>query len=155
MNLDETERKISFIVQQQAQFNADMMKLRESQAQTDQVVARLAYVTLEGFKDVNAKIDALVDSQIQLSDAQKHTDQRLNAKIDRLVDSQTQLSEEQRNSHQAVNAKIDRLVDSQIQLTEAQKRTDHGLALTDERLRKLIDKVDRGSSDKSNGSGSG
>jgi hypothetical protein len=28
-------------------------------------VARLANVTLEGFKDVNAKINALVDSQIR------------------------------------------------------------------------------------------
>jgi len=46
--------------------------LREAQTQTNQViaetgeiVARLANVTLEGFKDVNAKINALVDSQIR------------------------------------------------------------------------------------------
>jgi hypothetical protein len=38
-------------------------------------VARLANVTLEGFKDVNAKIDALVDSQIG-------TDETVNALTD-------------------------------------------------------------------------
>jgi hypothetical protein len=63
---------MAFIVDQQAQFASDIQQLRESQSRTDQVVAqtgeivaRLANVTLEGFKDVNAKIDALVDSQIR------------------------------------------------------------------------------------------
>jgi len=63
---------MAFIVDLQAQFASDIQQLRESQSRTDQVVAqtgeivaRLANVTLEGFKDVNAKIDALVDSQIR------------------------------------------------------------------------------------------
>ena len=53
-------------------FASDIQQLREAQTQTDQVVAqtgeivaRLANVTLEGFTDVNAKINALVDSQIR------------------------------------------------------------------------------------------
>ena len=72
MNNEEFERKMAFIVEQQAQFASDIQQLREAQTQTDQVVAqagpivaRLANVTLEGFKDVNAKINALVDSQIR------------------------------------------------------------------------------------------
>jgi hypothetical protein len=63
---------MAFIVEQQAQFASHIQQLREAQTQTDQVVAqtgeivaRLANVTLEGFKDVNAKINALVDSQIR------------------------------------------------------------------------------------------
>lgn len=68
----EIERRMAFVVEQQAQFIVDIQQLRESQARTDQVVAqtgeivaRLANGTLEGFKDVNAKINVLVDSQIR------------------------------------------------------------------------------------------
>ncbi len=77
MSNEEVDRRIAFIIEQQAQFASDIQQLRESQAQlqatqlqTEQVVARLAHVTLEGFKDVNAKINTLVDSQI-------HTDENL------------------------------------------------------------------------------
>src|SRR6266851_4019966 len=84
MSNEEFERKMEFIVEQQAQFASDMHQLRVAQAQTDQVVAqtgeivaRLANVTFEGFKDVNAKIDALVDSHIRLSEAQSRTEENL------------------------------------------------------------------------------
>src|SRR5216110_443418 len=79
MSNEEFERTMAFIVQHQAQFSVDIQQLQEAQTQTEQIVvktaqtvaetgeivARLANVTLEGFKDVNAKIDALVDSQIR------------------------------------------------------------------------------------------
>lgn len=68
---------MEFIAAQQAQFASDIQQLRESQAQTDSVVARLAHVTLEGFTDINAKINALVDAQIRLSDSQAKTDESL------------------------------------------------------------------------------
>ena len=74
MSNDEGDRKTAFIIKQQAQFTADIHQMREVQGQTDQVVARLANVTLEGFKDVNAKLNALVDSQITLTEAQFRTD---------------------------------------------------------------------------------
>ena len=77
MNNEEFERKMSFIVEQEAQFAADIQQLRELQAQTENVVGRLAQATLEGFRDVNAKIDSLVDSQIRLTEAQTHTDENL------------------------------------------------------------------------------
>jgi anion-transporting ArsA/GET3 family ATPase len=88
MSNEEFERKMEFIVEQQAQFASDMQQLREAQNRTDQVVAqtgeiiaRLANVTFEGFKDVNTKIDALVDSQIRLSEAQSRTDENLKTLI--------------------------------------------------------------------------
>ncbi len=63
------------IVEQQAQFASDIQQLREAQeftsqtvAQTGEIVARLANVTLEGFRNVNVKIDALLDSQIRTDD---------------------------------------------------------------------------------------
>ena len=77
MTNEELEKRMEFILEQQAQFTVDIQQLRESQAQTDQVVNRLAAVTLEGFKDVNAKIDALVDSHLRLSEAQARTDESL------------------------------------------------------------------------------
>ena len=77
MNNEEFEKKMAFIVEQQAQFAADIQQMRELQAQTENVVGRLAHATLEGFKDVNTKIDSLVDSQIRLTEAQTHTDENL------------------------------------------------------------------------------
>jgi hypothetical protein len=77
MTNDEVEKRIEFIIEQQAQFSVDIQQLRESQLATNQIVNRLAAVTLEGFKDVNAKIDALVDAQIR-------TDTNLNTMNDTL-----------------------------------------------------------------------
>ena len=77
MSDEEVERRIAFIIEQQAQFGSDIQQLREVQGQTEQIVARLAEATLEGFKDVNAKINALVDSQITLTAAQSRTDESL------------------------------------------------------------------------------
>ena len=77
MNNEEFERKMSFIVEQQVQFAADIQQMRELQAQTENLVGRLAHATLEGFRDVNAKIDSLVDSQIRLTEAQTLTDGNL------------------------------------------------------------------------------
>ena len=84
MTNEEFDRKISFIVEQQAQFASDILDLRELQARTEENVGRLATatregfgITLEGFKDVNAKLDALVDSQIRLTEAQNRTDKNL------------------------------------------------------------------------------
>ena len=77
MNNEEFERKMAFIVEQQAQFATDIQQMRELQAQTENVVGRLAHATLGGFKDVNAKIDSLVDSQIRLTETQAHTDENL------------------------------------------------------------------------------
>lgn len=91
MTNEEFEKRMEFVLEQQAQFTSDIQQLRESQAefqaaqvrteqvvvQTVEIVGRLANGTLEGFKDVNAKIDALVDSQIR-------TDEKINALTDNL-----------------------------------------------------------------------
>ncbi len=77
MTNEEFEKRMEFILEQQAQFTADIQQLREVQAQTESIVARLANGTLEGFKDVNAKINALVDSQINLTEAQSRTDENI------------------------------------------------------------------------------
>lgn len=109
MNNEELERKMEFIVNHQAQFVVDieklhewqsrfgieMDKLRESQRETEQIVNRLAYVTNVGFKEVNSKIDALVNCQIDtdekikaLADSHKQTEEalrKLSATVDRSI----------------------------------------------------------------------
>ncbi len=102
MNNEEIERKMNFIVEQQAQFASDIQQLQESQAHTDQVVAqtaevvaqmgevvtRLANVTHAGFNEVNAKINALVDSQIRTEGNLARTDENLRnliAAVDRYL----------------------------------------------------------------------
>ncbi len=91
MSNEEFERRMVFIVEQQVQFASDIQQLREAQAQTEQIVAqtgqivgqtgeivtRLANVALEGFKDVNAKINALVASQIRTDENLSRTDDNL------------------------------------------------------------------------------
>lgn len=42
MHHEEIERKMNFIVEQQAQFASDIQQLQESQARTEQVVVRTA-----------------------------------------------------------------------------------------------------------------
>ncbi|HEX8068667.1 MAG TPA: hypothetical protein VF546_01865 [Pyrinomonadaceae bacterium] len=93
MTDDEVERLRDFILEQQAQFATDIQQLRESvkelreaQAQTNQLVNRLAAATLEGFKDVNAKSNALVDSHLRLTDSHQ-----------RLTDAQARTDESLRN----------------------------------------------------------
>jgi hypothetical protein len=92
---EKTQRKIDFIVNQQAQFTIDMQALRESQERTDAVVRRFANATLRRFEGVEGevsnldrKIEALVDAQIrsedgmkELREAQKVGEERLNAFI--------------------------------------------------------------------------
>ena len=56
MNNEEFERKMAYIVEQQAQFAADIQQLQETQAQTEKVVDRLA--PLAGFNNVDVKLDA-------------------------------------------------------------------------------------------------
>ena len=90
-NNEDIERKMNFIVEQQAQFGSDIQQLQESQARTEQVVAqtaetvgqmgevvtRLANVTHVGFTEVNAKLTALVDAQISNEENVARTNQNL------------------------------------------------------------------------------
>ena len=86
MNNEEIDKKIEFIIEQQAQFAANMQAHDTRFTQLEELVTRLATATLEGFKDVNAKIDALVDLQIRLTDAQSH-----------LAESQAETAEKLKN----------------------------------------------------------
>jgi hypothetical protein len=91
MTNEEMQKAMEFVVNQQAQFAvdiqklqeaqwqfaADIQKLQEAQAESAQILNRLAAVTVKGFEDTNAKINALIDAQI-------HTDENLNKTNDDL-----------------------------------------------------------------------
>lgn len=91
MNNEEIERKMNFIVEQQAQFAADIHQLQESQTRTEHIVAqtveavaevgevvtRLANVTHVGFTEVNSKLNALVDAQIRTEENMARTNESL------------------------------------------------------------------------------
>ena len=121
MNNEEFERKMVFIVNQQAKFAVDIDLLHEAQARTEQnldrlgdrvtamgdqvvaltdvvtrieeVVIRLAYVTSEGFKQLIGKVDAVVDSQIRTDDALKALQKRTDEKFQELAASQARTDE--------------------------------------------------------------
>ena len=110
MDEEERQRQFDFMLNQQAKFAADIQKLQESQrklqesqqklqesqAEMVQIINRLAAVTVEGFKQTNTKIDALIDAQtrteeklgkvidvqMRLVETQAHTERRLDALID-------------------------------------------------------------------------
>jgi|ERR687883_441336 hypothetical protein len=96
MNEEERQRQFDFILNQQAKFTADIQKLQESQAATIQIVNRLATVTVEGFKQTNAKIDILIDAQT-----------RTEEKIAKLAEAQTHLAEARAHTEQRLDALID------------------------------------------------
>jgi hypothetical protein len=86
MTNEEIEKTMRFILEQQAQFVVDIQKLQESQAQTEQIVNRLAAVTVKGFEETNTKINALIDSHTRLLDSHL-----------RLTESQVKTDETLRN----------------------------------------------------------
>lgn len=110
MNNEHIEKTMAFIVEHQAKFEVDIQLLQEAQARTEQIVAQTSHVaeqalqfvgqsaesvtrfaeattefaavTQEGFRDVNGKINVLIDSQMRtddqinaLKDSQMHTDE--------------------------------------------------------------------------------
>lgn len=70
MSDEEFEKKMEFILEQQAQFASDIGQLKD-------IVGRLANASLKRFDDVDEKIVALVDSQIRLTESQGQTDENL------------------------------------------------------------------------------
>lgn len=86
MTNEEFEKRKEFILEQRAQFAAGMQQLREAQArtervvtQTEEIVARFESKVHLASKDGRAKIDALINSQMQTEEALR----KLTATLDR------------------------------------------------------------------------
>ncbi len=150
MSQEQLEKRMEFIVEQQAQFTSDMQQLREAQAQTEvtvmqtgEIVARLAHATLEGFKDVNAKIDALVDSQIRTDEKFNRTDEKFNR-----TDERFNRTDEKFNR---TDEKFKLLAESQAQTDETFKQLAASHMHTEADLRNLTALLDRHISEGKNG----
>jgi uncharacterized protein YukE len=121
MNNEEFDRKMAFIVEQQAQFASDIQLLQESQAQ-------------------------LQESQAQFQQSQARTDQvvaQTAEVVGEMGEVVTRLANVTHAGFTEVNAKINALVDAQIRSEENLMRTDKNVASTDESLKNLIAVVDR------------
>ena len=88
MTLEEADKKIEFILQMQAQFEAGMGKLRDSQAALTVSVAEIAGVLRESvrlsderFTRLDERLTRLDGLMTELTEAGKATDDRLNALI--------------------------------------------------------------------------
>src|SRR5947209_1453285 len=77
MNNEEFEKRMEFIVEQQAKFASDIVELKDAVGGLKDVVSRLANASLKRFEDMDERISALVDSQFRLTEAQSHTDENL------------------------------------------------------------------------------
>ena len=74
MDNKEFDRRMEFIVGQQAQFASDIVELKDAIAGLENIVGRLANASLTRFENVDERIAALVDSQA-------HTDENLKTLI--------------------------------------------------------------------------
>jgi len=77
MTNEEFDKRMGFILGQQAQFASGIGTLKDVLADIEGVVARLANASLNRFEDVDQRIVALVDSQVRLTESQAHTDEKL------------------------------------------------------------------------------
>jgi len=114
MNNEEIERKMNFIVEQQAQFASDIQQLQESQARTEQIVAR----TSENVAQTAGAVTQVVQTMGQMVDVVTHLANVTHAGFSEMHAGFTE-----------VNAKINALVDAQIR--------------TEENLTNFISEVDR------------
>ena len=121
MHNEEFDRKMAFIVEQQAQFASDIQLLQESQAQLQQSQAQ--------FQESQARTDQVVAQTAEV--------------VGQMGAVVTRLANVTQAGFTGVNAKINALVDAQIRTEEHLIRTDKNVAGTDESLKTLIAVIDR------------
>lgn len=129
MNNEEFDRKMEFILQQRAQFAADIQLLQESQARTERAVAHSAEVVAQTAQAVDQTAEVVA---------------RTAEAVGQMGQVVTRLANVTHVGFTEVNAKINALVDAQI-------RTEESLSRTDLNLRDFITAVDRRFSEGRNG----
>jgi hypothetical protein len=88
MTPEEVQRKMEFIIEQQAQFTVHIDRLRDSHATLTASLLRLAELMEESqrenderFRKTDEQIRALADAQNRADERARNTDERLNALI--------------------------------------------------------------------------
>jgi uncharacterized FlaG/YvyC family protein len=91
MTDEERQRKMDFIIEQQAQFAVDIQVLREglqdlraAQARTDEKLAAYAETQSEFIEIITRSIQALVDAQLRTDAQMKQTDEQTKRTDERL-----------------------------------------------------------------------
>src|ERR1041385_8536143 len=103
MNNQEIERKMNFIVEQQAQFASDIQQLQESQTRTEQVVAQTTAVVAQ----TTAVVAQTAAAVTQAAET-----------VGQVVEVVTRLANVTHAGFTETNAKINALVDAQIRTEE-------------------------------------
>jgi hypothetical protein len=142
MSNEELNKKMEFIVEQQAKFAAEIAITREVQA-TDAKLMKDAVLTVVGLVGSLTRAQLAADDRLtELTEVQAHTDDRINL----LVQTQTR-TEERFNQLAQAQTRND---ESFNLLAHAQTRTEEGIKLlmesqarTDERLNIFINVVER------------
>ena|SRR5215210_2027121 len=92
MNNEEIQKTMEFILEQQAQFAANIQKFQEERMRDDsrikrleesfQLLVQLAQSTDTRLDTLETNMATLAEAQAHLAEAQAHTDERLSALID-------------------------------------------------------------------------
>ena len=100
---DKLQAQMEFIINQQAQFAANIQAHDERLNRLENIVTRLANVTLNGQEEFNAKVSAITDAQIKTEE----TMQRMAEAQTKLAEAQTKLAESQAHTDKRLDALID------------------------------------------------
>ena len=148
MNNEEFERKMVFIVNQQAKFAVDIDLLHEAQARTEQNLDRLGdRVTAMG-----DRVTAMADRVIALTDVVTRIEEvvirlayvtsegfkQLIGKVDAVVDSQIRTDDALKALQKRTDEKFQELAASQARTDEKFQELAASQARTEETLRKFI-----------------
>jgi hypothetical protein len=85
MNNEEMQKTMEFIIEQQAQFAANIQKLQEERMRDDSRLKRLEesfQLLVQLAQSTETRLDSLESNMAVLATAQAHTDERLSALID-------------------------------------------------------------------------
>src|SRR3954463_14563936 len=85
MTNEEMQKTMEFILEQQAQFAANIQKLQEERMRDNSRIKRLEesfQLLVQLAQSTDSRLDALESNMATLAEAQTHTDEKLSALID-------------------------------------------------------------------------
>jgi chromosome segregation ATPase len=100
MNNEEIQKTMEFILEQQAQFAANIQKLQEERMRDDSRLKRLEesfQLLVQLAQSTDTRLDTLETNMAHLAEAQAHTDERLSALIDIVREGRNGKAENQSN----------------------------------------------------------
>ncbi|HEY0321981.1 MAG TPA: hypothetical protein VGC66_13565 [Pyrinomonadaceae bacterium] len=99
----EIQAKMEFIVNQQAQFTANIQVHDERLNRLENIVTRLAEVTVNSIETINSQFAILTDAHIRLEEAQRRTEEAQR----RTEEAFARLAESQAHTDKRLDALID------------------------------------------------